>query len=362
MLLFFIVVYLSYLPFSQAATTNVTTTTNNNNIAIPGCPSKCGHLTVPYPFGIGSNSGCSLGPWYDITCNTSFNPPRAFLPAILFSYTGDNNFHQVEVVDISDEHVRVKNTVATKCYSQIGETIYQSSSGLVVAESCFTLSELNKLIVVGCDDFSLVSPVGAIEGKNFSYGCVTICSSVQDVLVGMGCCATSLPTGLTTYLANVRTLKNHTEIWSFNKCGYTFLGEESAFTFRGASDFTDPDFVARTIETVPLVLNWVIGSRSCDAYKNTSDYHCQQNSVCVDFGSGNGGYRCSCNNGYQGNPYLYPGCYDIDECADDMKNPCNGSCSNLPGSFNCSCPHGYEGDGRKDGNGCRATNSKSPAL
>ncbi|KAI3666959.1 hypothetical protein L6452_42000 [Arctium lappa] len=178
----------------------------------------------------------------------------------------------------------------------------------------------------------------------------------------MGCCSTSLPTGLSTYLANLFTHKKHVDVWSFNKCGYTFLGEESAFTFRGASDFTDPNFVNRTEETVPVVLNWVIGSRNCNEYKNTSDYYCQQNSVCVDFKGGNGGYRCSCNNGYQGNPYLSPGCNDIDECSDPNDNPCDGICTNLPGSFNCSCPHGYEGDGRKDGNGCRARNSRSLAL
>lgn len=248
------------------------------------------------------------------------------------------------MVDISDEHVRVKNIVATKCYNETGSVIQDSASGLVVQNSYFTISELNKVIAVGCDDYSFVSPISGIEGKNFSSGCVSVCSNVQDVPVGscsgfrfsslrinliiccfldpiikelvpffsftgMGCCSTSVPNGLTTYLANVFTLNAHTEIWSFNKCGYTFLGEESAFTFRGASDFVDPDFVSRTAETVPVVLNWVIGSRSCKDYKTTTDYYCQQNSVCVDFTSGKGGYRCSCESGYEGNPYLPPGCH-----------------------------------------------------
>ncbi|CAH1429983.1 unnamed protein product [Lactuca virosa] len=357
MLLVFLLLFLSCIPFSPAATTG-------NNITLPGCPSKCGNLTIPYPFGIAS--GCSVGPWFHITCNTSFNPPKPFLAAELFSYSGDSQFHRVEVVDISDEHVRVKNIVATKCYNETGSVIQDNASGLVVQNSYFTISELNKVIAVGCDDYSFVSPVSGIEGKNFSSGCVSVCSNVQDVPVGscsgMGCCSTSVPNGLTTYLANVFTLNAHTEIWSFNKCGYTFLGEESAFTFRGASDFVDPDFVSRTAETVPVVLNWVIGSRSCKDYKTTTDYYCQQNSVCVDFTSGKGGYRCSCESGYEGNPYLPPGCHDIDECADPNNNPCNGTCTNLPGSFNCSCPHGYEGDGTKDGSGCRATNSKSPVL
>ncbi|KAI3788675.1 hypothetical protein L2E82_01448 [Cichorium intybus] len=358
MLPVFLLLFLSHIPFSPAAATTI------NNITLPGCPSKCGNLTIPYPFGI--ESGCSVGPWFDIICNTSFNPPKAFLPADLFFYSGDSRFHRVEVVDISDEHVRVKNLIASTCYDQTGVIIQVNVSGLVVENSFYTLSELNKVIAVGCDDYSFTSPVAGIEGKNFTSGCVSVCSNVNDVSVGscsgMGCCSTSLPNGLTTYLATVFSLDDHTGIWSFNKCGYTFVGEESAFTFRGASDLADPDFVNRTAETVPVVLNWVIGSRTCNDYKRTSDYYCQQNSVCVDFTSGKRGYRCSCESGYEGNPYLPPGCHDIDECADPNNNPCNGTCTNLPGSFNCSCPHGFEGDGTKDGSGCRSTNSKSPVL
>ncbi|XP_024975863.1 wall-associated receptor kinase 2-like [Cynara cardunculus var. scolymus] len=375
MRLLLIIMYLFYLPSSPGAAPTVqlhplkkiSESVTVNNISIPGCPTKCGNLTVPYPFGIrGSNSDCSIGPWFDITCNTSFNPPKAFLPANLFSYRGDDSFHRIEIIDISDEHVRIKNVVASTCYNETGEIIEITSTGLVVATSYFTLSELNKLIAVGCDDYSVIAPVNGIEGKNFSSGCVTVCNGVRDVLAGscsgMGCCSTSLPTGLKTYIANSFTLNRHVDVWPFNKCGYTFLGEESAFTLQGASDFTDPNFVKRTEETVPVVLDWVIGSRSCNEYKNTSDYYCQQNSVCVDFKRGNGGYRCSCKNGYQGNPYLSPGCNDINECADPNNNPCDGICTNLPGTFNCSCPHGHEGDGRKDGNGCRAHNPRSPAL
>ncbi|KAK9069032.1 hypothetical protein SSX86_013148 [Deinandra increscens subsp. villosa] len=355
--LFSLLLHLSHLSLSPAAATNIT---------IPGCPATCGNLTVPYPFGIGINSGCSIGPWFDISCNTSFDPPKAFLPADLFSYTGNTSFHRVEVVDISDEHVRVKNTVAFKCFNQTGGLVRNQTSGLVVQNSYFTLSERNKVFAIGCDDYAFASPVSGIEGKNFTSGCVSVCSGAQDVTVGscsgMGCCATSLPTGLTTYVADVFTIFSHIEVWSFDKCGYAFLGEESAFSFQGPSDFLDPDFSIRTAETVPVVLNWVIGSHSCRDYQNTSDYHCQANSDCVDFDGGNGGYRCSCKSGYLGNPYLSPGCHDIDECADPKTNPCNGTCTNLPGTFNCSCLHGFEGDGRKDGSGCTARSSKSPAL
>ncbi|KAJ0626378.1 putative wall-associated receptor kinase, galacturonan-binding domain-containing protein [Helianthus annuus] len=177
MYLLFVVMCLSHHTFSRGATTNAT-------IALPGCPSKCGSLTVPYPFGIGSGSGCSIGPWFDITCNTSFNPPKAFLPADIFTYKGNLSIDRVEVVDISDEHVRVKNAVAFKCYDQTGNVTSFKPTGITAANSYFTFSQLNNLIAVGCDDYAVISPVAGIEYKNFTVGCVSICSGVQDVPVG----------------------------------------------------------------------------------------------------------------------------------------------------------------------------------
>ncbi|KAF7145232.1 hypothetical protein RHSIM_Rhsim04G0078500 [Rhododendron simsii] len=70
--------------------------------------------------------------------------------------------------------------------------------------------------------------------------------------------------------------------------------------------------------------------------------------------SGSGGYLCSCENGYEGNPYLSPGCTDINECNNPNLNDCdvNAKCTNTPGSFSCSCNDHYFGDGRSDGRGC----------
>lgn len=40
-------------------------------MAKPRCPDKCGNVTIPYPFGVGSS--CYYNEWYEITCNSS-NP------------------------------------------------------------------------------------------------------------------------------------------------------------------------------------------------------------------------------------------------------------------------------------------------
>ncbi|KAI4299990.1 hypothetical protein L6164_033410 [Bauhinia variegata] len=81
--------------------------------------------------------------------------------------------------------------------------------------------------------------------------------------------------------------------------------------------------------------------------KNTTSYSCKENSICVD---SENGYRCRCEEGFQGNPYLSNGCQDIDECI--TMSPCNMTCHNFDGGYNCSCPSGYKGDGKKDGSGC----------
>ena len=67
--------------FTASADTNSTTEwytfINSTNLAKPGCESRCGNLTVPYPFGIGDNSECYIIDGFRIYCNTSLNPQKA---------------------------------------------------------------------------------------------------------------------------------------------------------------------------------------------------------------------------------------------------------------------------------------------
>ncbi|KAL2517786.1 ATP binding protein [Abeliophyllum distichum] len=203
------ILLLLWLPVSLAITTQ---NLNNSTIALPGCPTKCGNLTVQYPFGVGLDAGCSIGPWFDINCNTSFNPPKPFL-----SKTNG------EIINISDTKIRTKsNGIASRCYN---------------------------------------------------------------------------PTG---------GLWNHTNVSSFNLCGYSFLGEQGSYTFH-PSDVSDQNFVPRIVETVPMVIDWVIGNQTCAETQKSSQFACQENSTCVDSETGLGGYSCSCANGYEGNPYLRSG-------------------------------------------------------
>ncbi|KAF7145828.1 hypothetical protein RHSIM_Rhsim04G0079100 [Rhododendron simsii] len=150
-------------------------------------------------------------------------------------------------------------------------------------------------------------------------------------------------------------------VWSYDKCGYAFVGARDSFHFHNLSDFWDPTFVNR----VPTVVDYAIGNQSCVEAQNSTAYLCNLNTLCIDnTDSGPRGYLCSCKDGYKGNPYLSPGCRDIDECEDPNLNDCDGNatCTNTPGNFSCSCNHHYFGDGRSDGRGCNPMASKFPVT
>ncbi|XP_073034243.1 wall-associated receptor kinase 2-like [Primulina eburnea] len=321
-----------------------------SNIAKPGCETKCGDVTVPFPFGIGNNSGCSIDPWFDINCDNSVTPPK-------LTITPDN----LEVLNISDSEIRIKNSVAVRCYTESGITTRENPTAIDLTGSPYSFSEFNKFTVVGCDDLAVI--VGT-SGRNFTSGCLSLCSQQSDLLdgycTGIGCCQTPIPKGLKNFGSALGSLSNHTNVWSFDACGYAFVGDQDAFKFR-VSDFSDENFQNMTIQEVPIVIDWALESENCEEAKKSADFACRNNSVCVDSDTGLGGYRCNCTAGYEGNPYLSPGCTDINEC---NSNPCdaNGICTNTPGSFNCYCKKGYSGDGRNDKHGCIAVNSQFPAI
>ncbi|CAI9767175.1 unnamed protein product [Fraxinus pennsylvanica] len=55
----------------------VATSSNSTITTKPDCQSSCGNVEIPYPFGIGTN--CSMNQYFNINCNTSFNPPKPYL-------------------------------------------------------------------------------------------------------------------------------------------------------------------------------------------------------------------------------------------------------------------------------------------
>ena len=84
------------------------------------------------------------------------------------------------------------------------------------------------------------------------------------------------------------------------------------------------------------------GVKQCDEIDECEEktHSCDTNATCDNT---DGGYNCTCNDGWKGNGFT---CVDIDECATGAHD-CHefGFCTNTPGSYDCTCNDGYMGDG-----------------
>ncbi|XP_059590263.1 putative wall-associated receptor kinase-like 16 [Vitis vinifera] len=304
----------------------------------PGCPDRCGNVSIPYPFG--TREGCYLNEEFLITCDNSTSPPKAFL-------TNSN----INVTNINfDGELHVLSLMARNCYYPNG-TEQPNSTTASFSLSIFSISDtLNKFFAVGCDTYALLQ--GYQGGDLYTTGCMSICSSEKQVqdgsCSGAGCCQVSFPEGLDDTTLTLSSYFNHTKVHDFNPCSYAFIAEESAFNF-SSKNLTN----LQDMEKLPRVVDWSIGNETCQVAKtNPSSYACKENSTCSE-PSGRSGYLCKCFDGYHGNPYL-DGCQDIDECENSSLNKCveKARCKNIPGNYTCSCRKGYHGDGREDGDGC----------
>ncbi|XP_042477285.1 wall-associated receptor kinase 2-like [Macadamia integrifolia] len=316
--------------------------TSTLQLAKPNCPSECGNIHVPYPFGFGSKE-CYRNNDFKLTCDKSNNTAKLI--------AGSN----IEVLYISSQgQVSILSTISYDCYKKSGQRTDRFESYTVTDDqNIFTVSDTeNKFTALGCDTMSILT---GYNGRNFQSGCSMICSNISDVIngscTGIGCCQTSVPKGFGSFNVSVDSYQNHTQVFDFNPCSYAFVVQSSWFDFT-VSDLSN---FASLRGTVPVVYDWAVDLKSCEeAVKNQTTYACK-NSECVP--SKNGlGYSCICSEGYEGNPYLRDGCQDVDECK-LPRNNCskNANCINTRGSYYCNCPKGFHGDGFENGSRCVAS-------
>ncbi|CAL2252429.1 unnamed protein product [Prunus armeniaca] len=315
--------------------------------AKPGCPEKCGNLTIPYPFGIGD--GCYLRPEFNITCNQASTHPT-YLTRNNLSIT---NFY------FDEAELQIAHDAADSCHDALGNPSNSTSNNAyyLMLPPLYTISETkNKLFVIGCEAFALLdlqiadpTPDKTKSTQGYSVAaCDNILTSnnkVPDTCSGIACTESGLVGGLVVfemtliYYSFGEQNRNETK-WFYEEypCNYAFLVEDSKFTYAPNTSFQQ----LSNNKQLPVVINWKVGDEPCDVVEKSNNSLCKGNSKCVDWSivHGKPGYICNCSEGYHGNPYLTDGCQDIDEC--ETSNPCdNGTCHNLDGSYYCKCNSGY---------------------
>ncbi|XP_042475329.1 wall-associated receptor kinase 2-like isoform X2 [Macadamia integrifolia] len=314
--------------------------TSTLQLAKPNCPSECGNIHVPYPFGFGSKE-CYRNNDFKLTCDKSNNPAKLI---------GGTN---IEVLHVSYQgQLHILSAISYDCYNKSGQSSGRMESFTTTEDqTILTVSDTENIFTaLGCDTMSILT---GYNGLNFQSGCSMICSNVSDVVNGscngIGCCQTSIPKGFGSFNISVDSYQHHIQVFDFNPCSYAFIVQSSWFNF-SVSDLLNFKSIG---ETVPVVYDWAVDLKSCEeAVKNQTTYACK-NSKCVP--SKNGlGYSCTCFEGYEGNPYLDHGCQDVDECKFATKKNCskNAICKNTLGSYNCYCPKGFYGDGFENGTRC----------
>ncbi|GLJ24113.1 hypothetical protein SUGI_0459930 [Cryptomeria japonica] len=316
-------------------------------------PEKCGSMSVSYPFYI-NNSDCGY-PGFQITCSKSNSTGK--LTTFFTGYLG--NFTQkrlpakdYKIMEIDYKGHLVINSTSIKTYScdakRGASNFFQPPNG-----GPFTISMLNKFVVIGCNSF------GTYEfGEWGEAKCVSTCDSqTNPPYCRYGCCEITLPDNWEWLNFTGGGLFDFDDNY---KCGFSTILDPSTFTVvdNKTNLFWDEGMKAY----YGLRLNWGIGLQNCSMARNTANYSCSSKAECLDSPSGMG-HVCKCYPGYEGNGYTNgTDCKDINECSRKELNMCVGAeegglCHNFAGSYNCSCAKGYKGDGFHNGTRCVSKSS-----
>ncbi|XP_049352649.1 wall-associated receptor kinase 3-like [Solanum verrucosum] len=315
-------------------------TSHNNLIAKPNCNESCGNVNIPFPFGM--TPDCTLHDQFLVTCNYSFPTPQPFL---------GNSGIEITSIYLSGQ-LNVLQFISRDCYRDGIST--DRTKPFIVLPSLFTVNNTaNSFIAVGCDTYAIVQGYYTKFGTKIEYlpyitGCMSMCNSIaeadDDTCSGVGCCKTSIPKGASNVNITLSSYYNYnyTNMTNNPSCSYAFVVDQANFNF--SKSYLSS---LQNTEKLPLVLDWAVGEDKCEiAKRNSTAYACKSNnSYCHDDSNG---YRCSCMQGYDGNPYLIDGCQDINECVDpqpDYRCVKNAICTNTDGSYTCTCHPDFSGDG-----------------
>ncbi|KAF2592606.1 hypothetical protein F2Q70_00044367 [Brassica cretica] len=318
------------------------------------CPSKCGGIDIPYPFGIGK--GCYLNKWYEIKCdhNNSFSVSGKPVPVLsipgkeVVNISLPSHVHSDYPIRMTYGAVRIKYQITSRgCSSNeqeptslldlMGSPFYVSDSNTMIAIGCNNRASLTNMepSIVGC--FSSCLSTNHIASNDYldTVNCYSksdsddayeYCSERRYInetsCNGNRCCKASMPSS-DQQVVGVRIDDNSA---ATRGCKVAFLTDEAYSLLDG----TDPKLLLdKRYSTVEL--QWFIDTTNlsfvdslrCITMKEYQPISRQYShgmnnyaSCACDFNSSVPNYAsCSCNIGYRGNPYILGGCKDISsEC------------------------------------------------
>ncbi|VAI62268.1 unnamed protein product [Triticum turgidum subsp. durum] len=309
-----------------------------------GCTTHCGNISIPYPFGV--EPGCYHESGFNLTCNQSYSPPQLFL--------GDGTV-QVLDIDLPNATVRINGNSLDIPYGDIGNISRRTwrAGGLgYAADGPYFVAGAgrNNLVALGCN----VQVILLGENDTLVSSCSPFCPDGNnkddtDTCSGIVCCQATILEGRASYGLQVQQVG----FGSYRYYSAGVLIVESDYFFHS----TDNSYEY----TAPAMLTWAINSSICDT-RGLSPACRSNHSFCLNYttdfdqGPENGDpvdqrHNCRCGRGFQGNPYISHGCYDIDECDYPDIYPCYGNCRNTHGGYDCQCPPGFKGNASKP-NGC----------
>ncbi|PSS30828.1 Wall-associated receptor kinase-like [Actinidia chinensis var. chinensis] len=289
----------------------------NGSLAKEGCPARCGNISIPYPFGIGDN--CSINDAFSVECTSD----KLYLVGI-----------NLEVLNMSIESwysggagwVQVNNPILSRsCPGVDGSPdVVNGSASMNLTGSPYVFSDSsNAFISVGCNNHARVTNL--VDGTTAQ--CITICDGSTDrdnSCFGINCCQTTLPSN-SSYLLQVFNV-NLSRIETYNQsggvhepCMYAFLVDKDWFRY----NLTDP-FALQNMSHVPAMLDWNLynmepSQLGIPKYRGGD---CGKTGWSTSSSSYIYGVYCSCDRGYEGNPYLPYGCRDV--CLRNQTDPnCN---------------------------------------
>ncbi|KAF3969646.1 hypothetical protein CMV_006583 [Castanea mollissima] len=268
------------------------------NSSCSGAAAVCGSVAIPYPFGI--KPGCYIDDSFAIDCNKTLGSPKPFLRRL----------------DLEDWE-------RSKCELSIKSLFFSKSRNLFIA--------------MGCGNLALLRSSNGTIG-----GCTSVCE--KDTIEtngsscnGIDCCKTSIPSDLDVFAAAISE-----KYYGFSRakdCNYGSLVDQMWFE----ENLTNI-FEVRKMSHVPVVLNWGINESLSSLVLGTNSSHstCQFANGSSLLGNMSTTFTCTCDSGFEGNPYLLDGCKDINECADPrscgyyLRYGYEYRCVNVPGEYYCA--------------------------